>query len=356
MNSTWGSLLVRGTSFTEAIFQSTFDILQEFPESFVIGLGASYPNGADGTLGNLAELFPERLIDTPVSEAAITGAALGAAISGMRPIVHHGRVEFALFAADQIVTQASNWNYMFGGEYPAPIVFRVALGRQWGNGPQHTQSLIGLFGSSPGLKVVAPSSPFMAKGLLRAAVEDRNPVVFLESRWLYKLRQFVPPESYQIDLGSSRVVWQAGSDLTIVAYSDGVLPAVRAGQALEKVGIRAEIIDLVTLNPIDLEPIVRSVGRSGTLVSIDMTSDLFSTGNIVVSEISKLLNGALRIPPLLISAPRTPVPTATSLTEHYYPNESSICDRILIHLGQDPIGRQLSFEELHLPPEDYLSW
>ena len=227
----------------------------------MIGLGVSYKNGADGTMGNLKELFPNRVFDTPVSEATTTGAAIGSALTGMRPIIHHGRVEFALFAADQIITQASKWNYMFGGDYKVPIVFRIAIGRQWGNGPQHTQALYSLFGNVIGLKVVIPSSPKMAKGLLISAMLDDNPVIFLEPRWLYQIKEDVDESYFSIPLNESRIV-KFGTDITIVSYGDGLIDSLKASVLLEEFGISAEVIDLVSINPIDYNQILQSVKKN----------------------------------------------------------------------------------------------
>jgi pyruvate dehydrogenase E1 component beta subunit len=335
--------------FTEAIFHATRDAMERRPEVYVIGLGVSYPNGADGTMGNLGELFPDRVLDTPVSEAAVTGAALGSAISGMRPVVHHGRVEFALFAADQIITQASKWNYMFGGNYPAPIVFRIAVGRQWGNGPQHTQALYSLFGAVPGLKVVIPSSPYMAKGLLAAAIEDPNPVVFLEPRWLYQLRQDIPIGPYSVALSKARIV-KSGNDVTLVAYGDGVVAASQASNLLSEQKVDAEIIDLVSINPFDFEPVLKSVAKTGRLVTVDTTSHAFSVGKMVIAEVLEREFHLAHHPPLSIAGPNVPVPTATSLTEAFYPNYLSIANEVLASMGKPTVARELSFEELHLPP------
>ena len=241
-------------------------MLETDPRVCALGLGVSYPKGADGTTGGLKEKYPERIFDVPVSENAFTGMAVGAAINGLRPLVHHGRVEFALLAMDPILTQAAKWNYMFGGGHPVPITFRIAVGRQWGNGPQHTQALYGLFGSAQGIKVVIPSNPYMAKGLLVSALRDDNPVVILEPRWLYGLKQDVPAELYGEPLDKARVV-REGSDLTIAAYGDGCFAAYEA-LALIGAHARVELIDLVSINPVDHETIRASVAKTGRLLCV----------------------------------------------------------------------------------------
>jgi acetoin:2,6-dichlorophenolindophenol oxidoreductase subunit beta len=345
----------RSLKFTEAILDATHFILDTIPSSLVMGLGVTYKNGADGTMGDLKDTFPDRVLDTPISEATTTGAAIGAAMNGMRPILHHGRVEFALFAADQIFTQAAKWNYMFGGNYPVPVVFRIAIGRQWGNGPQHTQALYGLFGSVPGLKVVIPSSPFMAKGLLISAVKDSNPVVFLEPRWLYQLRGQVPVDPYEVDLSKSRVT-RLGQEVTIVTYGDGVHIAMQSATSLATYGIEVEVVDLVSINPIDYSSVFNSVKKTGRIVTLDTTNGAFSVGSQIISEVSRVLFQDLKVAPIAISAPDVPVPTALSLSELYYPTRSHVTDELLRMFDLEPIGEKLEFAEIHLPPSDEVAF
>lgn len=343
--------MARSLSFTEAIRESTLQSMDGDPRVFVMGLGCSYPNGADGTTQGLADLFPERVIDTPVSEAALTGAGIGAAIRGMRPIIVHGRVEFALLAIDQIVTQAAKWNYMFGGDNPVPITIRIAVGRQWGNGPQHTQALYGLFGSVPGLKVVIASSPRTAKGLLAGAVADGNPVVFMEPRWLYATREDVPSEPYCQNL-SRALVARAGSDVTLVTYGDGLVEAHRAARQLQGHGVSLEIIDLVSLHPIDHATIAASVRKTGRLVTFDTTHDAFCIGSEVIAKVAQQEFHALRAAPMSIACPDVPVPTSPTLTAAFYPTRVDIVERALTLVGAAPVAREaLSFDELHLAPK-----
>ena len=321
------------------------------PTIFILGLGVSYQNGADGTTTGLKQQFPERVLDTPVSEAALTGAGVGAAVSGMRPIIHHGRVEFALFAIDQIVTQAAKWNYMFGGGNPVPIVFRIAVGRQWGNGPQHTQALYSLFGAVPGLKAVIPSSPAQAKGLLTSALRDKNPVVYLEPRWLYGTRENVPAGPYLADLSRARIV-REGSDATVVAYGDGLVDAIKAGRYLSTMNISVEIIDLVSLQPMDHETIARSVQKTGRLLTVDTTHGCFCVGSEVTARLCQTHLHSLKAAPVSISCPNVPCPTSTALTEHFYPTRFDIAGGVQSMLGR-PVAptEPLSFEELHIAPK-----
>jgi pyruvate/2-oxoglutarate/acetoin dehydrogenase E1 component len=332
--------------YTEALREATDQALANDPTVFVIGLGVSYPNGADGTTARLKAQYPDRVFDVPVSENAFTGMAVGAAIHGMRPIVHHGRVEFALFAADQIFTQAAKWNYMFGGDCPVPIVFRINVGRQWGNGPQHTQALYGLFGSALGLKVVIPSSPFMAKGLLAAAIREINPVVLLEPRWLFQTREIVPSEPYTLPLDKARVV-REGNEITLVAYGDGLLAAM---QALDLIGNRSiELIDLVSINPIDVETICTSLKKTRRLLTVDTTNSNFSVGSEVLAKVTQMGIDFLTNPTSL-SCPNVPCPTSPALTRDYYPTKVSIANATLKQLCLPLVDMDLNFDDLHLPP------
>lgn len=334
--------------YTEAIKEATDQMMEADRDVFVIGLGVSYKNGADGTTSGLKLKYPDRVFDVPVSEASFTGMAVGAAINGLKPIVHHGRVEFAYFAADQIFTQAAKWNYMFGGDHGVPIVLRVAIGRQWGNGPQHTQSPYALFGGAMGLKVVIPSTPRMAKGLLVAAVKDKNPVIFLEPRWLYNTKQDVPTGVYEEALDRAKVI-NKGKDITVVAYGDGF---VAAHEALEFIGqeVSVELIDLVSINPIDYETIFSSVKKTGRLLCIDTTHEAFNVGSELISKVAQNRSITMKEKPISLSCPNVPCPTSTALTEFYYPTKVDIANAILKQFGKPVLNKKLSFEELHLAP------
>lgn len=341
--------------FTDAIYEATKTAMTRDPSVFIMGLGCSYKNGVDGTMGDLKELFPDRVLDTPVSEATVTGAAVGAAITGMRPIVHHGRVEFALFAADQIITQASKWNNMFGGNNPVPAVFRIGIGRQWGNGPQHSQTLVGLFGGCPGLRVVVPSSPNSAYGLMLAAIQSDYPVVFLEPQWVLSNTGPVSVDGYIPNLGSSRfIVRHERPDVTLVSYGDGLVESWRASKLLEMAGVKADIIDLVSLNPIDYNEVYNSTRRSKALVCVEMTSHAFGVGSEIISKVAQQNDIKHKVAPIHIACPHTPCPTAPNLMKLYYPNRYTIASRVLSHLGNSPsFMKDITMEEvLNRPTEE----
>ncbi len=331
---------------SDAIREATDQVMALDPSVYVIGLGI--PQGAAGTTTGLKEKYPTRILDTPTSEAALTGLAVGSAIAGLHPIVHHDRVEFSLLAADQIFTQAAKWNYMYGGGGPVPIIFRIVVGRQWGNGPQHSQALYSLFGSVPGLKVVVPSSPVMAKGLLVAASRDKNPVVMLESRWLYGIKEEVPAEVYEIPLSKARVV-QPGDDITVVGYGDALFTARRALELLGEDAQRVELIDLVSINPLDHETIHASIKKTGRLLTVDTTNSAFSVGSEIIAKAAQK-NIAFKTPPQALSTPEVPCPTSPALAEFWYPTKVDIANAILSAFGKPTLDIQLTFEELHLPP------
>ncbi|HEU5115003.1 MAG TPA: transketolase C-terminal domain-containing protein [Candidatus Paceibacterota bacterium] len=334
--------------YTEALKEATDQMMEIDPKVFVVGLGVSYKNGADGTTAGLKAKYPDRILDVPVSEAGLTSMAVGAAVTGLHPIVHHGRVEFALLASDGMFTQAAKWNYMFGGGNPVPIVIRINVGRQWGNGPQHTQALYSLFGGVPGLKVVIPSSPRMAKGLLVSALKENNPVIILEPRWLFNIKEDVPTEIFSEPLDKARVI-REGKDITVVAYGDG-LHSVR--EALELIGdaVSVELIDLVSINPVDHDTVARSVAKTGRLLTVDTTNEAFDIGSEIIAHVARNKSLKLKDAPIGLACPNVPVPTSTVLTEEYYPTKVTIANAILSALGKPSIDKKLSFEELHLAP------
>lgn len=333
--------------FTEAIHQALDQLMRTDDRVFLMGLGASYPNGIDGTSGDLKQKYPDRVFDTPVSEATTTGVAVGAATEGMRPIIHHGRVEFALFAADQIITQASKWRYMFGDNASAPAVFRIAVGRQWGNGPQHSQTLFGLFGGAPGLRVVVPSTPDMAKRLLISAVKEPDPVVYIEQQWVIGNSGPVNQNLCKWDLNRARDVYGIPelSNVTLVSYGDGLIESVKAAKILRTLGVYCHVIDLVSLNPIDYDFIFDSISYTGALVAVDTTNNTFSVGSEIISKVAQDCFEYLKGPPVHVAAPHVPCPTATELMRLYYPTHVNIVTDILAMFGKAPIPSLL-------PPTD----
>ncbi len=311
--------VARALKYSEAIREALDIALGRDPAVYVMGLGVPDPKGIFGTTLGLREKHgPERVFDMPTAENGMTGVAIGSALAGLRPVMVHQRADFTLLAMDQIVNQAAKWRYMFGGKRSVPLVIRIVVGRGWGQGPQHSQSLQAFFAHVPGLKVVLPATPHDAKGLLLAAIEDDSPVVFMEHRWLHPLVGPVPEGYYTEPLGLPRTV-REGRDITIAAISYMTVEALRAAHELAEEGIEAEVVDLRTLNPLDDAPILASVRKTGRLIAADTawTTGGFA-GEIVARAAEKAL-GALKCPPRRIALPDCPIPSTPALADLAYP-------------------------------------
>jgi acetoin:2,6-dichlorophenolindophenol oxidoreductase subunit beta len=278
----------------------------------------------------------------PVAENAMTGVALGSCLVGMRPIMTHMRLEFAMTAMDQICNQAAKWHYMFGGQSKVPMTLRMIIGRGWGQGPQHSQSLHAWFAHIPGLKVVMPSTPHDAKGLLIASIEDDNPVVFFEHRWLHNIHGPVPEGHYTVPLGEPRIVTE-GVDVTIVACSYATLDAIKAARLLERDGIKPEIIDLRTLVPRKDAAILASVHKTGRLVVVDQGTLTGGFAGEIVARVTEQAFDALKTAPIRVTLPDVPTPTTRALSNYYYPTPRHIAAAARRALG-------LSLEGSHDDP------
>src|SRR3989338_2679688 len=244
---------VRNLTYSLAINEALHQCMAKDPDVFILGQGLKSPWYVGNTATGLLDRFGERrIIDTPVSENAMTGAAVGAAIAGMKAISVHPRMDFMLYAFDPIINEAANWFYMSGGASSVPVVIWGIINRGGAQAAQHSQSLHATFSHFPGLKVVMPATPFDAKGLMVAAIQDPNPVVFIDDRWLYGMEDYVPQKLYRIPIGKG-IVRKKGKDVTVIAASFMAGEAQKAGGILLQEGIDAEIIDLRTLKPLDTD-------------------------------------------------------------------------------------------------------
>ncbi len=256
----------REITYLEAVREALTQEMRRDPEVFLIGEDIGVYGGAFGvTRGLLEEFGPERVRDTPISEAAIAGAATGAALMGMRPVMEIMFMDFLTISMNQLVNQAAKMRFMFGGKASLPMVIRTPAGSGTGAAAQHCQSLEAWFIHTPGIKVVAPATPYDVKGLLVSAIRDNNPVLFMEHKLLYRTKGAVPEESYTIPLGQAQVS-REGRDLTILAYSIMVPRALEAAEQLAGEGIEVEVVDLRSLKPLDRESVVRSVSRTGRVL------------------------------------------------------------------------------------------
>jgi pyruvate dehydrogenase E1 component beta subunit len=298
--------------------------------------GAGSPGEDDawgGVLGvtkGLAGQFPDRVIDTPISESAFIGAAAGAAASGLRPVAELMFVDFMGVCLDQIFNQAAKFRYMFGGKAVTPMVIRTMYGAGIRAASQHSQSLYPIFTHLPGLKVVVPSTPYDAKGLLIGAIRDDDPVIFMEHKVLYTLEGDVPEEPYAIPFGEAEIV-REGGDVTVVALGRMVHLALQAANALD--GIECEIIDPRTTSPLDLETIVESVENTGRLVVVDEANPRCGLAADIVAQVSQEAFGALTAAPRMVTPPHTPVPFAPILEDAYVPTPEQIADAVRATTG-----------------------
>ncbi len=325
----------REIRFSQALNEAVDQCMSRDPRVVLMGLGVPDPKGIFGSTSGLQKKHgPNRVMDMPCSENGMTGVCVGAAVSGLRPVLTHQRIDFALLSMDQIVNQAAKWHYMFGGKMKVPLVIRMIIGRGWGQGPQHSQSLQAWFAHVPGLKVVMPATPYDAKGLLVSAIEDDNPVVFLEHRWLYNIKGPVPEEVYRVPLGKARLA-REGANVTIVATSYMTLEALRAADELKKTGISAEVVDVRTLRPLDSKTILDSVRKTGRLVVADTGWKAVGFAAEVVAQASEQALGDLKAPPVRITLPDCPAPTSPALADGYYPRAVHIAAAVRKMLKQD---------------------
>jgi len=324
----------RELSYADALREATEICLQRDPKTFVIGLGVPDPKGIFGTTNGLLEKFGEdRVMDAPLSENALTGLVIGAALAGMRPILTHQRVDFALLSLEQIVNQAAKWFYMFDGKGgTVPIVIRMIIGRGWGQGPQHAQSLSSWFAHIPGLKVVAPASPTDAKGMMIASVEDNNPVIFLEHRWLHGMKGPVPTGYYKTPLEKCLVA-HAGTDVTVVANSHAVIESLRAADFAAKQGISLDVVDVRCLNPLDFDTIAASVRRTSRLMVVDDDAMHCGFAGEIVARVSEA-GIPLSTPPVRITYPDCPSPSSAALAAAFYPTAREIYATVTKMVGR----------------------
>jgi len=319
---------LRGLAFREALAEALLQIMEKDERVFVFGEGVDDPKGIFGTTLNLHKKFgTQRSFDIPIAENTMTGVGIGAALAGLRPVMVHMRMDFMLLAMDQIINHASKWSYMFGGKVTVPLVIRTLIGRGWGSAAQHSQSIQGLFMHVPGLKIVMPSTPRDAKGLLVASIEDDNPVIFIEHRLLYEHIGCVPEDLYSIPLGKANVK-KEGKDVTVVAVSYMVFESVKAAEKLKEEGIDVEVIDVRTVKPLDNETIFNSVKKTGRLVIADTG---WITGGVaaeISARVSSNIFESLKSPILRVCCPDVPTPASPNLEKAFYPGKEEIINTV----------------------------
>ncbi len=275
---------------------------------FVIGEDVGKPGGSfSATLGLLDEFGEKRVKDTPISESAIVGLAIGAATQGLRPVAEIMFMDFLTVCMDQIVNQMAKTRYMSGGQYKLPVVIRTPCGGGLNAGPQHSQCLEAWFAHVPGLKVVMPATPYDAKGLLKSAIRDDNPVLFVENKALYGSKGEIPEEEYLVPIGRAELK-RPGKDVTVVATSRMVHQSLEAARSLAQGGIEIEVIDLRTISPVDKETIFKSVEKTSRLVVAHEAVKAFGVGAEISAMVAEEMIDVLDGPILRVGAPYTPVP------------------------------------------------
>ncbi len=330
--------------FSEAILDATENMLQTDKSVILIGLGVPDPKGIFGTTSGLQKKFgEERVFDCPISENSVTGIVIGASLNGFKPIITHQRVEFSLLSIDQIFTQAAKWSYMTAGAQNLPIVIRLIIGRGWGQGPQHSQSLFSMFAHIPGLKVVAPSNPRDAKGLLTSSIKDKNPVVFFEHRWLHGVSGYVPEKEFDIEIGKSHL-YKEGDVLTLVSYSYMFIECIKVAEFFESHSIKIELIDLRSLRPLDCATIITSVKKTKNLMVVDNDWLSYGIGAEIVATVSEKCGRILKSNPGRIGLEEVPIPSTRALARYCYPSQGKIIKTIV---------KQLNLKGIKIPQAKY---
>jgi 2-oxoisovalerate dehydrogenase E1 component len=311
---------MRQIAYSQALIEAMREEMLRDPGVFILGEDVGLYGGAYGaTRGLWQEFGDQRVLDTPISEATIGGAAVGAAMAGMRPIAEIMYVDFTPLAMDQIANQGAKNRYMFGGKTSVPMVLRTEGGAGRGIAAHHSQSLESLWTHFPGIYVVMPATPYDAKGLLKAAIRDDNPVMFIEHKMLYKEKGPVPEEEYVIPLGVADVK-RPGKDVTIVTYSRMVLRALEAAEILASDGIDVEVIDLRSLKPLDIDTVITSVKKTGRLVGVTEAYENTSFINEVMAQVNERAFDYLDAPMVRVAAANVPVPRAEVLEDLAIPN------------------------------------
>lgn len=330
--------MARKISYQQAINEALAQEMRRDSSVFIMGEdvagGAGAPGENDawgGVLGvtkGLYDQFPGRVLDTPLSEIGYVGAAVGAATCGVRPVCELMFVDFAGCCLDQILNQAAKFRYMFGGKASTPLVIRTMVGAGLRAAAQHSQMLTSLWTHIPGLKVVCPSSPYDAKGLLIQAIRDNDPVIFCEHKLLYSMQGEVPEELYTVPFGEANFL-RDGKDVTLVSYGRLVNIAMDAARNLAGRGIDCEVIDLRTTSPLDEDSILESVEKTGRLVVIDEANPRCSMATDISALVAQKAFGALKAPIEMVTAPHTPVPFSDSLEDLYIPDAAKIEQAVL---------------------------
>lgn len=313
-------------TYREALNEAIMEEMSLDDDVIILGEDiGSYGGVFNVTKGLMDKFGKDRVIDTPISEAGFSGLGIGAAMTGLKPIVEIMWVDFTFVALDQILNQAAKMTYMSGSQTSIPMVFRTQGGGGRGNAAQHSQSLETIFAHMPGIKVAMPSNPYEAKGLLKTAIREDGPVMFIEHKMLYGSKGEVPEEEYLIPFGKANIA-KEGNDVTIVSISRGVEFSLEAAEELEKEGIKAEVIDLRTLTPLDTETIIQSVDKTNRLVIVHEAVKSYGWGGEVASMVQSEAFDSLDAPIYRVGAEETPIPYNMNLEKEMLPQVKDIVE------------------------------
>ena len=344
-------------TYVEALREAVAQEMASDPRVFVMGLDVDDHKAIQGSTRGLQDRFgPDRVFTTPLSEDAMTGVAIGAAMAGLRPVHVHIRMDFLMLCMNQLVNIAAKAHYMYGGTLRVPLVVRSMIGKSWGQGAQHSQALHALFMHVPGLKVVAPSNAHDAKGCLIAAIRDDDPVIFVEHRLLYPTEAYVPEDPFAVPLGQARVRVQ-GDDITLVGVSNMVLECLRAQELLSEIGISAEVVDPISLVPLDTDMIVASARHTGNLLVVDNAWTSCGASAEILARVAEAVGPNSGIAMRRMGFAATTCPTSPVLEREFYPNPATIAaaahELVRPHAGfwaPDPERATLAYQSLFRGP------
>lgn len=314
----------RVISFGEAVREALLEAIDRDSRVFLMGEGVADPSSMWGTTKGVVDRFgAEAVVEMPVAENGMVGIAIGAALAGQRPVMSLQRVEFTLYAFEQIVNNAAKMHYVSNGTHRVPLVIRAVVGRGWGQGPEHSQSLESVYGHFPGLKVLMPTYPRDAKGMIAAAIEDDNPCIVIEHRWLHNATGHVPGGYFCEALDGPRVV-REGNAATVIATSYMTLEAVRAAEVLADQGVSVEVLDLRVVRPLNMEPILASVAKTGRLVTVDTGWTIYGVGAEIVAAVTTSAFETLAAAPVRLGLPDHPTPSSRGMVPGFYPDATQI--------------------------------
>ncbi len=328
--------MIRQITYAQAIAEALVQGMEQDPNVFVFGLGVDDYKGIFGTTRAAFEKFgKDRVFDTPASEGALTGVAIGAALNGKRPVLVHARNDFMFLALDQMINNAAKWKYTYNGKSSVPFVTRGIIGKGWGQGPTHSQSIQSVFAHFPGIVVAMPSNAYDVKGVILQSLKADCPVVILEHRSLYDIKADVPEGIFTVPFGKAKVVRQ-GSDATIVASSVMVFEALKAAEVLSRDGVSIEVVDPVTIQPLDEQAIIASVKKTGRLICADTSWLRCGFSAEVAAVVAENIPQYLKAPVKRIGFPDCPSPVSKTLEDVFFPSYRDLVASVYGVLGREP--------------------